>query len=124
MRLGEQAHHVGVGLQDVPPGARARLAHLRPVLGRLGEHEVAHHPIADPLEKIVLVLHVVVQRHRFDADLACHASHRHRLEPLGVHHEESGVDDAVAGQTFAWLRGSHVSSAVLMVGVDRLTAYA
>jgi hypothetical protein len=66
---------------------------------------------------------VVVQRHRLHADLAGHASHRHGLEAFVVHDAESRVDDAFAGEPFAGLRGSHVSSVVLVVGVDSLTAY-
>ena len=83
----------------------------------------------DALEKIVLVLHVVVQGHRFDADLACDASHRHRLEPLGVHHVR-----ARPRRSRSRVSGSRgfvgvvvrpiVSEAVPHPRVDTLTAYA
>ena len=127
--LGEQPHHVGVRLEEAAPRPGAGLASRGPVAPILGgELEPAHDVVADPAQQVVLVLDVVVERHRLDADLAGHAAHRDRVEPLGVHHVQGRVDHAFAAQSFPGLRGSHGSPNVqridVWIRVDILTLYA
>jgi hypothetical protein len=75
-------------LQDTAPFARGAAGILTPVPGRSLEAELTHHALGDRVEEVLLVLHVVVQRHRLDAELAPDTSHRHRPEALTVHDGE------------------------------------
>src|SRR5437868_4815116 len=83
---------------------------LSDVAGSIRVVELAHHCFADPVEHVFLVAHVVVERHRLDADLASDPAHRDGLEAVGIHDAERGGDDALAGQTLAFFRGSHGGS--------------
>ena len=124
--LGEQAHHGGMRLQEATPRARPSPAVLRPVLDGIGEFELRHDVLADPVEEVLLVLDVVVQRHRLDADLAGDPPHRDGLEALLVHDPESRLDHAIAGERLPgpYLVHVHVMSRLVarpVFGVDRLT---
>jgi hypothetical protein len=57
-------------LQEATPRAGSSPAVLRPIPDGIGEFEPRHDVLADPVEQVFLVLDVVVERHRFDADLA------------------------------------------------------
>src|SRR4249919_2023746 len=94
-------------LQEAAPRARAGAALLGPFASLRRELEAGHHPVADALQEVVLVPHVVVERHRLGADLAGDPAHGDRIESLGVHDVQGRLDDPVAREAFAGLRGSH-----------------
>jgi len=76
-----------------------------PVAFLVGEAEVRHHACADAVEKVLLVGDVVVEGHGLDADLARHAAHRDRLDPLGVHDLQRRVDHTLPGEALSRLDG-------------------
>jgi hypothetical protein len=108
-------------LQDTAPFVRGAAGILTPVPGRSLEAELTHHVLGDRVEEVLLVLHVVVQRHRLDAELAPDTSHRHRLEALTVHDGEGGLHDPVPREPLA-RSGSFCCRHVHLPRVDGLTA--
>jgi hypothetical protein len=126
--LGEEAHHGRMRLQEATPRAGTSPAVLRPVLDGIGKLEPCHDVLTDPIEQVFLVLDVVVERHRFDADLASHPPHRDGVEAFLVHDPESGFHHAIARE---WLSASYLvhfhvlsrSCSHRSFGVDRLTMY-
>ena len=73
------------------PGSSAR-AFLPRALGS-GVEELRVDVVTDPLEQVFLIPNVVVERHRLDAELPTHPAHRDRVETLGIHDLEGGLDD-------------------------------
>ena len=54
--------------------------------------------VDDPVEDVVLVRDVVVERHRLDAELLAELAHRQRLDPACVGEREGGAQHALPGQ--------------------------
>jgi hypothetical protein len=90
--LGWRSQQVTPAVRE-PPAVRDRV-----VVDRLGERELLHHAFDHRVQQIVLVAHVVVQRHGLDSDLARDAAHRDRVQPLGFHQTERGLGDPVPGE--------------------------
>ena len=55
----------------------------------------------DPVEHVVLVLDVVVEGHRLDAELAADPAHRDGVEALGVHDPQGRLDHALPREALA-----------------------
>src|SRR6185437_13354542 len=74
-------------------------------------------------EQVVLVLDVVVERHRLVAERLPELSHRERLDPLLVHELERRGEDALAAEGLP-SRRRHLTQLTLYVILHRkLTAY-
>src|SRR5690606_27951762 len=64
----------------------------------------------DALDQVVLAVHVAVERHGLDAELAPEPPHRERLDALGVDQRERSLQDAFTGQRRAPRHGRHLST--------------
>jgi hypothetical protein len=113
--LRQQLADARMQAEEPSPLARHRSRVVGPVVGGSGELELVHHAFGDALEDVVLVLDVVVQRHRLDAELPADPAHRDGLETLFVHDAQRRLDDPVSGERLAVPRflgdlglGSHV----------------
>jgi len=53
--------------------------------------DVAQHQVGDAIEDVVLVGHVVVQRHRLDPDLPAEPAHGQRVDPALVGKHDGGA---------------------------------
>jgi hypothetical protein len=85
----------GVRPEDMAPRP-SRFARPRfPVPLRAGIRERGEDALPDPEEQVVLVAHVVIQRHRLDAELSTDPPHRDRVEPFVVHDQQRRVDDPI-----------------------------
>jgi hypothetical protein len=59
----------------------------------LAEHDVDH-----PVEKILLVRYVPVERHGGCTELVCEVAHRERVEPAGIGQGDCGLHDLPPAQ--------------------------
>jgi hypothetical protein len=89
-----------------------------PVLSAGGEVDLSEDDVDHAVEKIFLVGHVVVQRHRLDPDRLAELAHAQRLGPALVGEGDRGVQDPVpgergAGRSTAGGRGVHVRAPVI-----------
>ena len=72
----------------------ANLADLGPPVGiRVGERDVREDVVDHPVEDVVLVVDVVVERHSLDAQVGPELAHREILEPVLVGVGHGGFDD-------------------------------
>ena len=97
--------------QDGPGGERPVPDGSLPVVGAgrevdtvdafldLGDEDVDH-----SVEDVLLVVHVVVERHRLYAERFGEVAHAERLEPLAVGEVDGGAQDALPAQREAGLR--------------------
>ena len=93
---------MGVLREHVPRGVRDLAGALLPVALVVGRaFDFAEHELDDPLEDVILVLDVVVERHRFDAELGGKLAHAERLESVLVDEAQRHPEDAVAIQPLA-----------------------
>jgi hypothetical protein len=90
-----------VGLEQPAPCPGAAPAGLLPVSCRLGEIELRHHALADAVEDVLLVLDVVVERHRLDPELAPDPTHGDGVQALRVHESKRGLDHAFPRERLA-----------------------
>jgi hypothetical protein len=68
---GHQQHRgPRVRREDVVGRARTATHRLAPVIADLRHFDLAHDDLEQPVHDVVLVLDVVVERHRLDAELA------------------------------------------------------
>ncbi len=79
--------------RHVRAASRARSSHGPSVPGI---HEQREHVLADAVQQIVLVPHVVVEGHRLDPELAADPPHGDGVQTLRVHDPERRLDDPVA----------------------------
>ena len=71
-----------------------------------GHLEFARDQIGHAIEDVVLVDHVLVQRHRLDAERLAEPAHRDRSEAALVRHTDGGLQDPFPTERPAALRGS------------------
>ena len=69
--------------------ARRRIAVLQS--SRRRRFDLAEDDVDHPVEELVLVRDVVVERHRAYAELVCELAHRQRLDPAAVRERARGV---------------------------------
>ena len=76
--------------------------------------DLLHHEVRDPVEDVVLARHVLVERHRLDAERLADATHRDGVDALLVGQLQGGPEDALAAQLLArrsrLRRGRHAIS--------------
>ena len=60
--------------------------------------DLAHHDVDDLVPHVVLVRHVVVERHRLDAELLADLAHRERVDSIVVGEADGGAQDALPAQ--------------------------
>src|SRR6185295_17901058 len=97
----------------------------------LGRHlDLARHRVDDPVQEVVLVGHVVVERHRLDAELLTELAHAERLEPALVGERDRRAQDPLPPEgdprlrLWKGLRGHGLTSLRRMVSLRRkLTLY-
>ncbi len=63
-----------------------------------GHLDLGEHQLGDPVHDVVLVLDVVVERHRLDAELLAELAHGERLDPACVGEGERGAQHPLSGQ--------------------------
>src|SRR5687767_2102413 len=84
-------------LQRVVVGDRHAAYRAPPVAGPpFGELDLAHHQVADAGEQVLLALHVVVDRHRLDAELAREVAHGQRGDALTIGEVHGRAQHALA----------------------------
>jgi hypothetical protein len=76
------------------PSAHRRL----PVDVRRRQLDLAEDDVDHLVEELLLVGHVVVERHRARAELVCELAHRQRLDPVSRGERDGGVQHALLGQ--------------------------
>ena len=74
----------------------ARIA-LVPVSAVRRQLDLAQDEVDDPVQEVVLVRDVVVERHRLDAERLAELPHRQRLDPALVGERDGGVAGPALG---------------------------
>ncbi len=64
----------------------------------VGTVDLAEDEVDDAVADVLLVGHVVVERHRLDSEVIAEAAHRQRLEPTFVGQADRGAQDALPTQ--------------------------
>ena len=64
----------------------------------LGAVDLADHDVDDAVQNVVLVLDVVVERHRLDAERLGELAHAERVDPAAIGQVDRGAQDAFPGQ--------------------------
>jgi hypothetical protein len=86
-----------------------------PVAAGRWQLDLRHHQLDDPLEDVVLVANVVIQRHRLHAQLLGQPAHRQRVDPARIGELHGRAQDAFAAEWSAaiwlgrWLSGHGTS---------------
>lgn len=85
-----------------PPGGVCPPSHgLLPTGLDVGEFDHAEDVLDDLVEDLVLVGHVLVQRHRLHAESGTEAAHGQGVQTVSIGKIDRGADDAVLGQGLA-----------------------
>jgi hypothetical protein len=71
-----------------------------------GRLDLTEDDVDHPVDQLDLVGHVVVERHRRDAQLVGELAHRQRLEPVAVGEGHGGLEDALSAEWGSGL-GAH-----------------
>jgi hypothetical protein len=89
--------------QERVVGRDRALANSRfPVCGG-GQVDLADDELDDAVHEVALVGHVVVQRHRFDAELTGELAHRERFDPALIGEADGGVQHTLPAEGDAGL---------------------
>jgi hypothetical protein len=78
-----------VAAKSVVHGARARPDLLRPLSRAARELPLCEHEVEHPVEQVVLVGDVAVERHRLEPELFSETAHRQRVDAQPVGELES-----------------------------------
>ncbi len=95
-----------------------------PVRLRIDDRDLAQDDIAQPVEQVVLVADVAVQRHGIDAERLAQAPHAQPFEPALVGDRDRRLEDPRAGQRRtcrSGLGGVHPFSILRDWGLDKST---
>src|SRR5262249_18983974 len=97
-------------VEGVVHGDRARADVSVPLAASARRLGLGEHEVEDPVEQVVLVRDVVVERHRLETEELAELPHRHRLDAVLVRELERGAQDAVAAEGEAGLGfGGHLT---------------
>src|SRR5690606_320817 len=109
---GDEPDDGGGGEQHPAVGGDVAAEAGLPAAGAAGhdERHLLEDLLDDALDQVVLAVHVAVERHGLDAELAPEPPHRERLDALGVDQRERSLQDAFTGQRRAPRHGRHLST--------------
>ena len=81
------------------PRSKGKLPHRAlPVAGGAGNVDLADDDVDRPVEDVVLVPHVAIQRHRLDPELLPELAHAQRVDAVAIREVDGGPKDALLGQ--------------------------
>ena len=86
-----------MGGEDVVRRDRMPAQGVLPIPG-LRQLDLAHDEVGDPVQQVVLVRDVVVERHRLDPELLPEPAHAERLDPVVVGERDGGTEHALSRQ--------------------------
>jgi hypothetical protein len=97
----DEREGVRVLVADAPPRVRHHPGLVLPGGARVDDVVAQHvlvQELTDGAQQVVLVAHVVVERHRLDAEIGTELAHAQRVEAFGVDAGERGLGDSSATQ--------------------------